>query len=409
MNDNLRNSWALILRRLRDPRILAVFLFLFLFALLVYQYFVDPYRSFLSGLEGTRINNTSRVRLAIDLLEREKGFVLQRKYLLAWNAVQEGRFQDALRLADESKTHPDVEVEARVVAGQAAYRIGAAGNAQSYWEEALALNPDALEPHRWLGVLYFDLGAMDNALIHLRAVSKLDPTDFRAERLMGLINRDYERPEAAIVHYQESLRRSPSQPDRYMVCLELAECQIKQRNFEAAIESLTGCPDSPRRNRLLARCLLNLASLDQARNLAEISLSLEPFDLDALQLNAEIALADGNISKASGFLRLAVDKHPYSHSIRAQFAQVLGRLGNTKEAQQEQQRAEELQTLWQRFSDLQIEAINRPIDAQIRYEIGLLANRLGKADLAASWFRAALAINPNFILASEALGDLQRS
>ena len=122
MNDNLRNSWVLILRRLRDPRILAVFLFLYLFALLVYQYFVDPYRSFLSGLEGTRINNTSRVRLAIDRLEREKSFVLQRKYLLAWNAVQEGRFQDALRLADESKTHPDVEVEARVVAGQAAYR-----------------------------------------------------------------------------------------------------------------------------------------------------------------------------------------------------------------------------------------------------------------------------------------------
>lgn len=409
MNNNLRISWALILRRITDPRTLAVFLFLVFFVSLIYQYFVDPYRNFLSGLEGTRINSTSQVRLAIDLLEREKSFVLQRKYLLGWNALQEGRFQEALRLADESKTHPDVEVEARVLAGQAAYRIGAAGNAQSYWEEALALNPDALEPHRWLGVLYFDLGAMDNALIHLRAVSRLDPADFRAERLMGLINRDYERPEAAIVHYQESLRRSPSQPDRYMVCLELAECQIKQRNFEAAVESLTGCPDSPRRDRLLARCLLNLASLDQARNLAESSLSLEPFDLDALQLNSEIALADGNISKASDFLRRAVDKHPYSHSIRAQFAQVLGRLGNTKESEEQLQRAEELQKLWQRFSDLQIDAINRPTDAQIRYEIGLLANRLGKLDLAASWFRAALAINPSFVLASEALSDLQDS
>lgn len=407
MNDILRSSWAFSLRCLVDPRVVAIFLFLAIFVSLIYQHFADPYRIFLSGLEGTRINNTSRVRSAIDLLESEKSFVLQRKYLLAWNALQEGRFRESLRLADESKSHPDVEIEARIVAGQAAYRIGAAGTAQTYWEESLALNPDALEPHRWLGVLYFDLGAMDNALIHLRAVSRLDPADFRAERLMGLINRDYERPEAAIFHYQESLRRSPNQPDRNAVCLELAECQLKQRNFEAAIESLAGCPDSPRRSRLLARCLLNLSSLDQARDLAESSLSQEPLDLDALQLNAEIALADGDISKASDFLRRAVDQHPYSHGVRAQFAQVLGRLGRKTEAQEQLQTAEELQKLWQRFSDLQIDAINRPVDAQIRYEIGLLANRLGKRDLAVSWFRAALAINPSFSLASEALNDLE--
>ncbi len=43
--------------------------------------------------------------------------------------------------------------------------------------------------------------------------------------------------------------------------------------------------------------------------------------------------------------------------------------------------AEELQKKWQKFSDLQLDAINNQIDPTIRYQIGVLAKELGKPEL----------------------------
>jgi len=250
------------------------------------------------------------------------------------------------------------------------------------------------------------VGAMDNAIRHLQAVSRLSPEDHRPDRLMGLINRDYERPEVAIPHYLESLRRASNQPEAEKVRLELAECYIKQREFEAALKQLELCDDSPRKKTLTARCLMNAGELDKARELAGEALDEQPDELDVLQLNADIALVDGETERAAEWLRQGVQVDPYDHGARTQLAQVLGRMGLVNESKQHSRRAEELQELWARFSDLQIDAINRMTDAQVRYEIGTLARQLGKPELAVVWFRAALAIEPTMTRAAEALAEM---
>lgn len=386
-----------------NPRVIVFALAVVLAASVISQRWSDPQRHFELGIAGFRENNRDKIEKAFVALEGKAGYESQHAFFDASLRMRDGDAREAMRLALSAQDHPDVEVESRVLAGEAAYQLGAAGNAKLLWEDALARDPECVAAHQWMGVLYYDLGAMDAALLHLQTVSQLSPTDHRPDRLMGLINRDYERPEIAIPHYLESLKRAPTQIGVESLWLELAECQIKQREYDAAMKSLGNCSETPWRNRLTARCLMNLGVLDDARRLAEKALLAEPQNLETLKLNGDIALLDGNAERAADFFKIGVEVSPFDHGARTQLAQVLGRLGRDEEAQIQSKRAEELQVLWQSFSDLQIDAINRPTDAELRFKIGSLANQLGKPELAGSWFQAALAIDPTMKKAADAI------
>ncbi|MDX1928581.1 MAG: tetratricopeptide repeat protein [Pirellulaceae bacterium] len=406
MNSRLRAPFLAVCRSLIDPRWLVMILLLTLIGTIYLQYRYDPWRQYRVGLSALEKNDLPVVQTVARSLEAYPTYASHVLYLTAALALREGDVKTALERASAAKENPELAIEANVLAGEAAYKIGAAGNAKLHWEEALRTDPECVTAHRWLGVLYYDLGAMDNAMLHLGAVSRLAPTDPRADRLMGLMNRDYERPETAIPHYKESLRRAPKQRDADEVRLEMTECQIKLREFAEGLKTLENCTDTPRKKILSARCLLNLGSLDEARQIANSLLATDRSRLDVLQINAEIALADGKLPLAAELLQVAAEVDPYNHGIRTQLAQVLGRLGQTEGANKQTERADELQKLWQRFSDLQIEAINRSTDAPVRYEIGSLAKQLGKPELAITWFRAALAIDPSLRSAADAIAEM---
>ncbi len=406
MISRVRATFLFVWRSVTDPRWLVAALLLTLVTTAYLQYRNDPWRQYQMGVKALENNDLALVETVAHALEKSPAYLSHFLYLTAAIALREGDVKTALERAVAAKENPDLTIEASVLAGEAAYKIGASGNAKLYWEEALRSDPECVTAHRWLGVLYYDVGAMNKAMLHLSAVSRLAPTDPRADRLMGLMNRDYERPETAIPHYQESLKRSPKQRDADDVRLEMTECQIKLREFAEALKTLEKCADTPRKKTLSARCLLNLGSLDEARLIANKLLTSDYSRLDVLQINAEIALADGNLKKAAELLQAASEVDPYNHGVRTQFAQVLGRLGETEGASKQTERAEQLQNLWQRFSDLQIEAINRSTDAPVRYEIGTLAKQLGKPELAISWFKAALAIDPTLRSAAEALSEM---
>jgi tetratricopeptide (TPR) repeat protein len=406
MNSRFSKSWLFVWRYLTDPHCWVAVLLLTFLTTAYLQYHFDPWRQYQLGLRSLEKNDLAVVQKVANSLARDPAYLSHCLYLSAALAMREGDINTALERAVAAKENPDLLIEANVLAGEAAYKIGAAGNAKLFWEEALRADPECITAHRWLGVLYYDVGAMDRAILHLNIVSRLAPTDPRPDRLMGLMNRDYERPESAIPHYQESLRRSPKQRDADDVRLEMAECQIKLREFAEALKTMENCVETSRKKVLSARCLLNLGSLEEARLVANKMLTSDNSRVDVLQINGEIALADGNMKLAVELLQRATEVDPYNHGIRTQYAQVLGRLGQIESAKQQTERAEQLQGLWQRFSDLQIDAINRATDAPLRYEIGSLARQLGKPELAISWFKAALAIDPTLRSAADALAEM---
>lgn len=391
------------------PASLVILLSISLASTLLWQWWQAPERHFQQGLEALGGGERAAIEKAVARLDGVPTYQAQQAYLQAALRLRDGEPKAAIELLQTCQDHPDVEQDARILAGEALYQLGAAGNAKLLWESALALDPDSIEAHRWLGVLYFDLGAMDNAILHLQAVSRLDPTDHRPERLMGRINRDYERPEVAIPHYQETIRRAPDQPNIEAVWLELAECQIKQREYANAEESLEQCEESPWKQRLLAECRMNLGDLDSARELAEKSLAAEPENLDGLELRSRIALADGNVPHATELLARGVEIDPFDYHARFQLSQVLARQGRSEDAEVHSKRADELQQLWTRFSDLQIDAINQTTNADVRHEIATLATQLGKPELARTWFQAALAIEPTHAQALAGLAKVEQA
>jgi tetratricopeptide (TPR) repeat protein len=191
-------------RKWRSPKLWILILVVALVSSLVYQEASDPWRTYHSALKAMKGNNQSTIEQAVAKLTDVSEYKYHVEYLKGVLALRAGDFPNALKHAETARLHPDVAVDANVLAGESAYKMGASGNAKIYWEQALDMNPDSVPAHQWLGVLYYDVGAMSDALIHLQSVSRLSPNDPRPDRLMGLMNRDYERPEAAIPHYQES-------------------------------------------------------------------------------------------------------------------------------------------------------------------------------------------------------------
>jgi tetratricopeptide (TPR) repeat protein len=387
-----------------NPKTISMVLLLTIVVSLFFQRISNPRHLFDQGLAGIKNKDVVQVSRSALELDEHSAYRRHSDYFKAYIAIQNTEFDRALRLALQAREHPDIELDASVLAGEAAYKMGATGNAKMLWEEVLLKDPSFVQAHQWLGAMFYDIGSMSDAIFHLQQVSKLVPDDARPDRLMGLMNRDYERPEIAIPHYKESLRRSPNQQDASQLRLEWAECHIKLREYEPALEVLKDADSSSFKDLLTARCWLNLGKLDESRSLAMKMLDTDhPKMTEALQLNAEIALADGEPPKAAEYLRKASELDPFNHGVRSQLAQVLGRLGDADGSQEQTKVAEELQKKWQRFSDLQLDAINNQIDPTIRYQIGVLAKELGKPELAIVWFKAALAIEPNNRLAANAL------
>jgi len=216
----------------------------------------------------------------------------------AW-AVRQKQLDAALTDLREAASLPELRVRAMVLAGQAFYQARLATNAQQMWLTVLREYPDAIEAHRWLAIFYYDLGAMADALQHLARVSQLAPDDPRPDRLMGLINKDFERFDRAISHYQETLRRDPQQTAATDVRYELAECQLKLRDYSAALQTLAVAPPQARRYALEADAQYSLGQTNLAEKALQQALMLQPELLTALLLQATWQLEAGQVEQAA--------------------------------------------------------------------------------------------------------------
>ena len=115
-------------------------------------------------------------------------------------------------------------------------------------------------------------------------------------------------------------------------------------------------------------------------------------------------LRDG-VGQLDSEVHQAVERKPSDYHARFNFAQALRRTNQPDEAAVHEKAAGELRDLWSRFSDLHIEAIDQPTNTDIRSELGEIAEKLGRPELAGMWFRAALGIDPSL---ERALKGLQR-
>jgi tetratricopeptide (TPR) repeat protein len=277
----------------------------------------------------------------------------------------------------------------------------------SWFQKARTLRPDDADAARWLASAAYDLGDRPTAVSALEAVTRLQPGDARVWRTLGLIfkeNVEYERARPA---FERALTLDPTQP---MARLELAETLLRLGDLAGAERELGACrghvPEA-RRAELLGECLLLRGDLAGHRAAVEAGLAAAPDQPGLLAQRAQIDLIDGRPAEALERLDRAVASDPYRPETIYRRGLVLRQLGRTEAAEHDIARATELKQGLAEMSALNQEAERDPHDADVRFRLGRLCVALGKPELAASWYRAALACDPRHVAARFGLNALR--
>ena len=366
----------------------------------------SPGQIFQNGREALRAGDLARAQESMDQLSDFPEFAPHRRFIQGALLLAEGNFNDSLEEFRHTVSHPELEVDTNVLSGQALYHMGRVSEARQLWRTVLKLNPSKVSAHQWLSVLYYDLGAMEDALTHLEEVARLSPDDSRPHRLMGKIYKDYERYKEAADCYQESLLRKPNQPDREQVLVELAESQVQLSRFKEAMQTLASCTDSERVVSLRADSLIGLGEPEQAAEIVRKALASSPDDLSLLNVIGRILSEQGEYQEAIAFLARAATAHPLDYTTHYNLSQAYSRAGNNAKAEEIGELAKGLKEKWESFSALNTQAIAEPFNAEIRYRLGMMAGELDRDDLAKTWLKAALAIDPTHAKSHSALQRL---
>lgn len=327
-------------------------------------------------------------KVAMDL--RSNGHAVESELVVAKILLAKGFLQPALD-ALQNLEAGEHEIIQKVLFAEAAQRAGRHGDVQQILTPLVSQHPEVAATHRLLAATYYDIGAIDGAVHHLRQAADLEPTDPRPLRLLGLIYSDYELYDEAIPFYQESLRRSPNQPDRDDLLLELAKCFAKQRQYEEACAALGLREPSFESETLRAECLLALGEQTVARQIVDSVLEEMPGNDAALLLSGTMFLEDGDAEAAMGPLTQAAED-PNNYLAHLTLSRALARLGRDDDAMREQEAAEKVRSLRKEFADLHKEAWENPGDPDVRIRLGELAARLGRPDLEKVWRDAAEAV-----------------
>src|SRR5262245_25845685 len=170
------------------------------------------------------------------------------------------------KVLDELNTIRDqgaVRVQAAAIIGRCLMSLKRPIEAEHSFRFVLREEPDNVESHRGLAVIYFDQGALGSALPHLEKVAELDPQDGRPHRLMGLIYKDWDQYDLAVKCYQRGLERqlpgrNPEQ-SQAAIYREMAECLLNLKQYAQALEVLDRveplADDAPRVVTMRAECL----------------------------------------------------------------------------------------------------------------------------------------------------------
>jgi tetratricopeptide (TPR) repeat protein len=337
-----------------------------------------------------------------ELLEAP-GFESQGRLLAGWLHAREGKPAEALEELQFAVDDETTAVEAMTIAAGCYYALGQFVAAIETARAALIRDQGALEARRWLAAACYDLGRTAEADAELKLISEQAPNDPRPDRLRGLIGKDYSEFGAAIDRYRESLRRDPHQPDRGEILAELAESLVNLGRIDEAVETLRECDRTAPVLTLEAECAESQGRIDDALARVQEALTLDPNYLRASLKRGTLLLLSGSTEEAVVVLEDAVRQAPYSSQAHFNLAQAYMRRGDTEKADVQLQLRRETEKDEQRFPELHKVADEQPNDPEVRYELGVLARKLGKPDLAQMWFRSVLAIAPRHALARAAL------
>ncbi len=360
-------------------------------------------RVYRAGLDAMGRGDLAAVLVAAESLAAVPEAAGQRHVLEGCVHLRTGQLQAAIAEFRAALEDPRTAPMANMLAGESLCRNRQFRDGIAALRAATQQDPTLTDAHRRLSAVLYDLGATEAATEELLVVAQQDPTDPRPHRMRGLIFKDMESYAAAIEEYREALRRDPLLPERDEVLLELATCLLKTLQYAELEELVADSPQTADFLVLLAEAKLNQGEVAEAARLVDEALRLTPEHFESRLLKGSVELARGELTEAAATLEAILGQQTMDFRVHHKLSQVYARLGQTERARAASEEAARIRDLRARFADLHGQVSGNTDNADLRYQLGLLARQLGREDLAVSWFTAALAIDPTHTDAQSAL------
>lgn len=368
----------------------------------------SPAELLATGWQQLEEGNMQSAWQTLRVLRRQGTAPPEAGLLAAAILVRKGQLAEALPLLKKPGEYAPTTAQAFTLMAECYAQLGQPADGVRAAQEALRHAPESLAAHRWLAIAAYDLGAVDLAAESLRKLSRGEPTNPRPDRLLGLIEKDSGHPELAIRHYRESLQRLPGPADCQQVWTELAECLLDTQQPEAALEVLARAEPTVEVELLRGRGYAGLGETQAEAAALERSRNLDSQSLAVLLAGARFALREGDVKQALTWARAAVLGHPHDSAAHYVCGQAWERAGDPVAAQREFDLFQQWREREERFATLHAEASREVENPELRVELGELAEVLRKPELALTWYRAALSLNPKLTVARQALERLEK-
>jgi tetratricopeptide (TPR) repeat protein len=250
---------------------------------------------------------------------------------------------------------------------------------------------------------------LPDAYVCLERWRQTEPDNAQAFWLEGLFHLGYERgaQQAALESYRRAVELDP---DHEEARLGLASAAIQSKLFAEAAEHLEymrRCQPENLQVRVgLAECRYALGDQADALRLVEEVLAQQPQHPSALSLRGRLAVAAGQYAEAEPWLRQAVALEPGDHQARYNLILCLYQNNKEDEAQEQQQELKQREEDVERFNDIVTrEMVQRPHDPALHCTLGRLLLRLHQNEEGLRWLHSALAQDPQYGPARQALAE----
>ncbi len=305
-------------------------------------------------------------------------------------SLRNGNIDAALTLLAKVDQEGPLRHHVMQFAGEALHKAGRLGEAARILTVLVTESPDQAEGHRWLAATWYDLGAFNAAIEELDALIRLRADDFRPHHLLAIMYSDFEQHAEATDHLQRALELAPT--DHAAVTemrLLLADNLAAERHYDQALEILKQTLESTRSLQILAECQLAtgnpeaaIQTVQKARQLGDNSpaICLVEADLQDQQGNAEAALQT---------LQRGLADSPTSAELLYRCGLVEKQLGRDQESEQTLERWQHFRDLSTQLTQLNLKAIEEPLNSEVREQLAEICDELQKSELAEMWRQAA--------------------
>jgi tetratricopeptide (TPR) repeat protein len=275
-------------------------------------------------------------------------------------------------LACVHKDHPDAVLilEALARGYLKSFQLMRALECLDLW---LYRQPDAVQALVWRGEVLEHLDRFDAALDDLRRAVRLAPEHEDARLRLARLLARARQPEEALPHYEYLYEHRPGDGE---VLLGLASCQRRAGNRE------------------------------DARQMLDLLLTVQPGNAQALSERGQLALEADQPAEAEKWLRRAVAVAPYEREAVYALSQCLFKQkGKDVEAQQWLARLQRIDADLKRMTEVMQRIHRSPRDPSLRAEAGLLLIQNGQEKEGLRWLQSALRLDAHNQPARQALAD----